>query len=132
MFKRLMIVGGILNSLFFLFHIFLGYQIQHLAHAAASHRGLLAAFNVAVALFIFFFVYASFLHQKDLLETKLGHAVLGLASLLYLSRAAEEFILFKFNTRIFVSCLLVGAIYAGALVIAMRSGRPTAALPLKV
>jgi len=128
-FKRLMIIGGILNTLFFLFHVFLCYQIHQLTKLAAGYRGLLEAFSIAGTLFIFFFAYASFLHQKDLLETKLGHSVLALTSLLYLSRAAEEFILFKFKAVIFASCLLVGAIYVAALVMVRRE-RPTAALPL--
>jgi putative effector of murein hydrolase len=130
MFKRLMIIGGILNTLFFLFHIFVGYRIQHLTALAAGYRNLLASFNLAASLFIFFIAYASLLHHQDLLQTKLGHAVLVFASLLYLSRAAEEFILFKFNAFIFGSCLLVGVIYALALVVATRKERPTTAVPL--
>ena len=121
MFKRLMILGGILNSFFFLFHAFLGYRIHRLA---SVHRGTLQSFNIAGTLSIFFFAYASFAHQKDLQETRLGHAVLALASLIYLSRAAEEFILFKFTAGVFASCFIVGALYATALVIAVKK-KPT-------
>ena len=53
-------------------------------------------------------------------------AVLAFASLLYLSRAAEEFFLFKFDAAVFGSCLLVGAVYAVALVIATKRGGPAA------
>jgi putative effector of murein hydrolase len=130
MFKRLMIAGGILNALFFLFHIFVGYRIQRLTELAANYRALLASFNIAGALFILFIVYASFLHHNDLLETRLGHALLAFASLLYLSRAAEEFILFKFDAAVFGSCLPVGALYAVALVLAIKRKGPAATLPL--
>ena len=129
MFKRLMIAGGILNALFFLFHVFVGYRIQHFSQLAANYRALLESFNVAGALFILFIAYASFLHHRDLLASKLGHAVLAFASLLYLSRAAEEFILFEFDAAVFTSCLLVGAVYLGALAVATRREGPTQALP---
>ena len=129
MFKRLMITGGILNGLFFLFHVIVGYRIQHLTQLAAGYRSLLASFNVAGALFIFFIAHVSLLHHQDLLETKLGHTVLAFASLLYLTRAAEEFILFKFDAAVFASCLPVGAIYFVAVVIATRRKGPAVTLP---
>jgi hypothetical protein len=48
---------------------------------------------------------------------------------LFISRAAEEFILFKFNPAVFASCLLVGVIYFVALLIATKSKGPAASLP---
>jgi hypothetical protein len=50
--------------------------------------------------------------------------------LLYLSCAAEEFILFKFHARVFVSCLVVGALYAMALVAALGREQAAAVVPL--
>ena len=70
MFKRLMIAGGILNALFFLFHVFVGYRIQHLSQLAANYRALLESFNVAGALFILllltlrFFITATSSHPS--------------------------------------------------------------------
>jgi hypothetical protein len=126
MFRRLMVVGGILNSGFFLFHVFVGYELTHLA---SPHRALLEAFNLVGTLVIGFFAYASFVHHRELLETGLGHAVLGLASLIFLSRAAEEFILFKFRAPVFASCFVVGALYAVALVVALRRKSSASAQP---
>ena len=97
MFKRLMILGGILNTLSFFLHVLLGYQIHQLSELSEAHRSLLGAFNIGGSLCIFFFAYVSFFQQKDLLETKLGHAVLALATLLYTVRALEELVLFKFD-----------------------------------
>lgn len=118
--KALLVAGGVLNTLFFLFHIMLGYQIFHLTQVAPPYRAFMEALNVAGVLFMFFFAYVSFFHGKDLLGTGLGRTVLVLVSALYLSRAAEEFFLFKFNFAIFGSCIVVGAIYAALLVIAIR------------
>jgi len=36
--KTLLVAGGVLNALFFLFHLLLGYQIQNLAQVAPPHR----------------------------------------------------------------------------------------------
>jgi len=118
--KALLVIGGVLNSLFFLLHLVLGYQIHNLTQLASGYRGLLQALNVGGVLFIFFFVFVSFFCQAELLETKLGRAVLVLVSALYLSRAVEEFFLFNFNLVIFVSCTLTGIIYVALLVIASQ------------
>jgi hypothetical protein len=118
--KRLLFIGGVLNSAFFLLHIILGYQIPHLVQLAAPYRELMEALNVSGVLFIFFFAFASFVHGKELLETDLGRTVLVLVSVLYLSRAAEECFLFPFNPGILGACVFVGAIYVVLLVIAFQ------------
>jgi putative effector of murein hydrolase len=115
-----MILGGILNTLSFFLHVLLGYQIHQLSELSEAHRSLLGAFNIGGSLCIFFFAYVSFFQQKDLLETKLGHAVLALATLLYTVRALEELVLFKFDWVIFASCLVVAVIYAVALGFALK------------
>lgn len=126
--RVLLILGGILNTIFFLFHILLGYRIQHIPNLQPNVTGLLQALNVGGTLFIFFFAVASLLLQQDLTETKLGRSVLGLVVLLFASRAAEEFILFRFNPWIFVSCLLVAVVYAAVLVISIRAVAPPKAM----
>ncbi len=120
--KALLLIGGILNSLFFVIHVLLGYQLFHLTQLAPPFRGLIEALNVGGVLFILFFAYASFFYGQELLSTGLGKAVLLLASVLYLSRAAEEFFWLRFTPAIFALCVIVGAIYAALLVIAIRQG----------
>ena len=118
--KILLVAGGVLNALFFLFHLLLGYQIHHLGQLAPQYRALMEALNVGGVLFIFFFAYVSFFHGKELLETRLGQVVVLLVAALYLSRAAEEFFLFRFTAAIFGSCALVAAIYIALFVIAVK------------
>ncbi len=110
--KALLAAGGILNLIFGLFHILLGYRIAQWQQLPPGARSLMLALNVGGTLFIFFFAYASFFQREDVLGTRLGRSVLAVASLLYLSRAAEEFILFSFSPAIFFPCLLVGLLYA--------------------
>lgn len=118
--KVLLVIGGILNSPFFLLYRVLSYQIHNLTQLAAGYRGLLQALNVGGVLFIFFFAFVSFFCQKELMGSRLGRVVLLLVSALFLSRAAEEFFLFQFSPVILVSCTLTGLIYVALLVIASR------------
>ena len=121
--KALLILGGILNSLFFyciwLFHD----QVSHLTQLAAPLRGLMEALSVGGVLFIFFFAFVSFFRQAELLHTRLGRTVLVLIAALFLSRAVEEFVLFTPNLLIFVSCTVTGLIYLALLLMSLRKLR---------
>ena len=122
-YKILLVAGGILNTLFLFFHILLGYRISQLSGLAYPQRSLMEALNLGGMLFLFFFAYASFFLGKELLGTRLGRTVLALAAVLYLSRAGEEFVLFKFTAVVFGACMLVGIIYLALLVSAMNESR---------
>jgi len=128
--KVLLLIGGILNTLFLLLHLLLGYQIYHLTQLAPPLRGLMEALNVGGVLFIAFFAFASFFCQADLLHTRLGRTVLALVAALYLSRAVEEFILFKPSLLIFMSCTITGLLYVALIVLSLRK-RPVAPVETK-
>jgi hypothetical protein len=115
--RGLILAGGVLNSLFALFHVFLSWQIHHISGVAPDIKALLEMFALGGTLMIFFFAFASLLCPTDLLTTRLGRLVIGLIAAVYLSRAAEETLLaVQFSPVIFWSCLLVGVIYVVALV----------------
>jgi len=122
--RALLVVGGILNLAFAAFHIGLFRGIQASTSLSPSTKGLMHALNAAGTLSIAFFVVVSFFFRDDLLTTRLGRLTLGLVSALYLSRAAEEFFLFKFTPVIFGACSVVGALYVGILVMALRTPGP--------
>lgn len=113
--KKLLLAGGIVNTIFGLFHIWLGTAIQHSDKLTMEARSLLHAFNVFGTVAIFYFAYMSFFHRRELLETKLGKTVMSLVVFVYFSRALEEFILFDFSIVIFASCILAGGIYLALL-----------------
>jgi nicotinamide riboside transporter PnuC len=119
--RMLLTVGGIVNALFGLFHIFLGWQIQTAPGLQPNARSLLLALNVGGTLMIFFLAYASLLRQSDMLSTGLGRATQILAILLFWTRAAEELVLFSFTPVIFVSCLATGGIYVAVLLLGLRA-----------
>jgi hypothetical protein len=118
--KVLLIIGGILNTLFLLFHLLLGYQIHHLTQIAPSYRGLMEGLNAGGALFIFFFAYVSLFVQRELMNTNLGRVVLTLVATPFVSRSVEEFIWFRGNLAIFGTCLVTGGIYGVLLAMSLK------------
>jgi len=122
--RALLLIGGILNLAFGTFHIGLFWGLQAAAGLSTSVRSLVLALNGAVILSVLFLAVASLFFRADLLATGLGRLTLGLAAALYLSRAAEEFLLFKFTPVIFGACSVVGALYVAILVMALRIPGP--------
>lgn len=109
--KILLIIGGIFNTIFGVFHIWMARGI-HLSNSfSPGARSLLHAFNVFGVMVVFYFAYVSFFQHRDILSTKLGKSTLALVALVYLSRAIEKFFLFEFSFRIFIPCVLAGGIY---------------------
>jgi hypothetical protein len=96
---------------FGLFHVYMGYEISVSSNLAQDPRSLLQGLNVASALMIFFLAYVLLMHQRDMLVTGLGKAVLVLGTLVYLSRAAEEFFWFQFSPLMTTACLVVGGLH---------------------
>lgn len=119
--RSLLLIGGSANALFFLFHLFLGWQIHHL-QIAPPLRALMAMLNGGGALFILFLAYVSLFRSGEVLTSRLGQAVLVLGTSLYLLRAAAEFIVPPApGPAIYLTCAATGAVYLGAL---LRSRHP--------
>jgi hypothetical protein len=116
--KLLLRTGGVINALFFLFHIWLGWRIWHWTGVPEGLRALLEIFNVGGALFIAFFAYASLLRTKEVLETGLGRSVGVLVILLYAARVASEFVFQpKVQPAVVIACLVVVVVYLAALLL---------------
>lgn len=114
--KRLLLVGGIFNAFFTVFHIWLGWQIQLLPGLLPEIKALMQMLNVAGILTIAFATFASFFCVEDLVGTGLGRATIILVALFYAIRAAEEIILApEFSPVIFGVCLVVAMIYTLAI-----------------
>lgn len=109
--KILFIIGGIFNTIFGVFHIWMARRIHLSSSFSPGARSLMQAFNVFGIIVVFYFAYISFFQQRDLQTTMLGKTTLVLVALVYLSRALEEFILFEFSFILFIPCVLVGGIY---------------------
>ncbi len=124
--KALLTVGGILNLLAGLAHLVLGREIAQMppAMAAPEVRALTLALNLAVTLFIVFVAYASLVERRTLLEVRLGRSVMLVAGMVYLARAIEEFLLFRFNAALFAGSLVLAVLYLGLWLHAVHAARP--------
>ncbi len=111
--KNLLLMGGIINILFLLFHLYLGYLMTSWPGLNPQLLALLETFNMIGAFMIFMIAWNSLINRDEMLSTKTGKTWAVLAALVYLSRAAAEALVFpKFNVVIFSVCVLVGALYA--------------------
>jgi hypothetical protein len=113
--KILLAVAGVVNSLFVLFHIFLGYQLHRTIGLSDPVRGLLETFNACGTLAILLLACAFLLRGREVLRTGLGAALLAFGALLYLTRAGAEFVFLTGNLGIAGVCVAVGLLHAVAL-----------------
>ena len=121
--RPLLIVTGLLNAAFVAFHIFLGLQISHWTTQPELVRGLMQSFNVAGAMVLVYLAFALLVRGKEVLGTGLGAATLALGALIYLSRAAEEFIWLSGNLKIAAACIVIGVLHV-VLFAGVRVTRP--------
>ena len=110
--RLLLHIGGALNALFFVFHVWLGWQIRHWS-LTPGLRALLELLNGGGAFFVLFLAIASLWFARDVLATALGRLFVGFVATLYLLRAvAETCVTPRLNPAIFGTCLVVGLLYA--------------------
>jgi hypothetical protein len=118
MHRPLLIVGGVLNSILALFHVWLGRQIHLMPGVTPGQRALIEMLNAGGVLMIVFFAVASLACATDVFTTRLGKLFLGFVSVLYLSRAAEEIFIYpRFSVVIFSVCMLIAVIYVLLIVV---------------
>jgi len=112
--KALLIVGGILNALFAVFHLALPSLARWqdtLSTISTDNQAIMYTLNLAVALTLLVFGYVSVFHQRDLLTTGLGKAMTVSVGLFWLVRSAAEILYF----RIGVDGSWIGVVIFGAI-----------------
>lgn len=116
--RTLVVVGGVLNVLFFVLHVFMGYSLHGAPRLDAPVRALLETFNLVTAVTVGFFAFVSLVYAGEALRTRIGRSVLVLIALFYLCRSVAEFAFMPAVTpTILIACLIVVALYAAALLI---------------
>jgi len=109
--RTAIISGGILNFLLTLFHIFLCYRIAQVYSTQPSYP-LMQMLAIGGALMIGFLSWTSLAYRDELVQTKLGSAIVVLNILVYGLRVVEEFVLSqRISYPIVGVCLLITATY---------------------
>ena len=128
MLRRFLIIGGILNSLLAVFHLFLGNQILQFKDIAEGYLALMTMLNVGGTLFIILFAIASLCFINEMISTKLGKLISIFVFLLYFSRALEEVIISPtFSAVVFIVCLVISVIYLVFFLLSLKSQKPVVA-----
>jgi hypothetical protein len=109
--RALLIAGGVINVLFGLFHVWLTWEIAHVSGLSPNIYGLLVALAVGGTMVIFFVAAVTLFCQREMRSTSIGRAVSIFTAAFYLTRVAEEFVLFSSSVPIAGACALTGAVY---------------------
>jgi hypothetical protein len=105
------LIGGALNLLLTLFHIFLCYQI-HVGYSGSPIYPLLEMLAIGGTLMIVFLTVTSLWYLTELVTVKIGQPIILLNIAVYLSRTIGEFILFpQQNVPIIVVCSVMTILY---------------------
>jgi hypothetical protein len=113
--KVLLYACGVLNAVFTVFHVYLGLVIHRLPSLAPGYRALMEALNLGGILMIGFLAFAYLACQAEI-GGRLGRGVSLLGALLYLTRAAEEYLIFPAqNPFIIAICLVAGVLHLAVL-----------------
>jgi hypothetical protein len=113
--KILLVVAGIANLLFALFHIAMFWGIGHMPNVAEHIRSGMYTFNMLAVLALAFLAYALLARGKDVMTTGLGAATLAFGALVYLPRAAKDLVSMDIGWT-FAICTAVGLLHALLLV----------------
>jgi hypothetical protein len=103
--------AGVINLLIAVFHLFFWYLFnwnEELPRLGATNQTIVQLLNLAVAYTAVLFAYVSLRHPRDLLDSRLGHAMLFLMGLFYILRAVVGVILEGLHNAPDVIIFLIG------------------------
>jgi hypothetical protein len=109
--KWLLLLGGVFQVAFGLFHILLSRSIHLDTTISTDHRALMQALNISGTIMIFFFAYVSLFCRHEMVTTHVGRATLAFVCMIYFGRAIESPLLFGFEPVIFTLCIIIGFLY---------------------
>ncbi len=119
----LIIAGGVYTVGLIIFHVFF-WKIfkwpKTLESLNGVNRSTMQVLNISITFIFFIFAYISFIHTRELLNTKLGNTLLFLIACLWLFRAVQQVVFYKLKHKVSIGLAvycLVGAILYGVPVI---------------
>jgi hypothetical protein len=114
--EALLLVGGIYNLLFTIFHL-LFWRIfdwkNDLASLTSVNRAIMQVLNLCLTFVFVIFGVLSLLYPAQMAGTELGQALAGMIALFWLLRAVEQVIFFKLKN--WISWILLFVFLGGAV-----------------
>ncbi len=121
--ETLINIGGVYTVALIIFHL-LFWRIfnwpETLEALSYINKSTMQVLNISITFIFFMFAYVSFAHTSELLNTKLGNSLLVLISCLWLFRAVQQVIFYKFKHKASIGLtvyFLIGALLYGMPVI---------------
>ncbi len=109
-------LGGIYFMLFGLFHLgfwrLFGWRWE-LRKLSNVNRGIVQTLNVCLSFFFFLMAWVFFFHAEDLVQSQLGHVLLGASALFWFLRMLLQWLWFPKNdltSQLFALFFLAGAV----------------------
>ena len=114
--KILLRIGGVINLLFFLFHLAMVKPIgEILTPLSPDIRATVATLNIHVAFTLLIFAYLALFQYRDLLTTRLGHNTMIAISLFWFLRGINQIVFYGLTapgTTMWVGlCLVFGLLH---------------------
>jgi len=120
--KKLLLIGGVVNALFVVFHLLMGIALHKPSGLPADTHALLQMLNVGGSLFILFFTLAFLAYPVEVVNTRVGRLSLLFCVFLYGTRAVEEiFWAPVFSPVIFSVCMVTTILFTGIFISTFRS-----------
>ena len=108
--ETVVIIGGIYNFAFALFHLMFWRLFrwkEDLASLSRVNRCIMQVINLCLTFVFLAVAYISFFHTTELLSTSLGKALLVLISIFWILRAIEQIVFFDLRKKISVALLVI-------------------------
>lgn len=122
--QTLVLVGGVFNLAFAVFHLFFWHIFgwkNELAKLSFINRAIVQVLNLCLTFALVMFSYLSLVYSQDLIATALGRSLLLSVTIFWLLRAIYQAVFFKLRhwaSWMFLAAFLGGStLYAAALII---------------
>lgn len=101
--ESLLLIGGVYNLLFAIFHL-LFWRIfdwkQDLASLTSINRAIMQVLNLCLTFVFIIFGVLSLMYPAQMVETELGRTLTGMIAIFWLLRAVEQAVFFKLKNWI--------------------------------
>ncbi len=108
-------VGGVLNALLGIFHLFFWSLFnwpENLACLSFDDQAIMQVLNIHVALPVFIFAYLSIFQSKDMLGSRVGKTMIIGIALFYIVRAINEVVFWGLQNTTSIGSLAIWLIIA--------------------
>lgn len=117
-------LGGVLNSLLAVFHVFfwkLFNWSESLSCLDMDQQAIMQVLNIHVAFTLGFFGFVSILYPQRLMDSKMGRMVLWMIALFYLLRSVNQVIFWDYSRLLSIIFMIIFVGIAGIYFLGIKA-----------